>query len=224
MRKLSKKKAIAAAAIACCLALGGGATWAYFADDATAHNVVTSGGIGIQIIEKQATDGGALVDFPKEGVSGVIPGASVSKIVSVRNTDSGEAWVRVSIGQAIAGEGGEALPTAIGGELTGDGAVKGGTPVLSFDLGEGWQLGDDGWYYYAKPVAGGGVTDTLFSQVRFSELMGNEYQGCTANIIVEAQAVQAANNGKSALEAKGWPGGGSGGGEGGQPAAAEGNE
>ena len=34
--------------------------------------------------------------------------------------------------------------------------------------------------------------------------MGNEYQNCTANLIIYAQAVQTANNGETALDAQGW--------------------
>ena len=35
--------------------------------------------------------------------------------------------------------------------------------------------------------------------------MGNEYQNATATVDVYAQAVQTANNGKTALNAQGWP-------------------
>ena len=35
--------------------------------------------------------------------------------------------------------------------------------------------------------------------------MGNEYQNAEATVDVTAQAVQTANNGDSALTAKGWP-------------------
>ena len=58
-----------------------------------------------------------------------------------------------------------------------------------------------------KPVAAGKTTDILFDTVTFAPQMGNEYQNCTANIKISAQAVQTANNGKTVLEAKGWPAG-----------------
>ena len=35
--------------------------------------------------------------------------------------------------------------------------------------------------------------------------MGNEYQNSVANIVIDAQAVQVANNGADVMEAKGWP-------------------
>jgi len=45
----------------------------------------------------------------------------------------------------------------------------------------------------------------LFWEVVFSGVnMTNEYQNCTIEIDVDAQAVQTANNGSSVLEAAGW--------------------
>ena len=49
------------------------------------------------------------------------------------------------------------------------------------------------------------ATEILFDTVHFAPEMGNEYQNCTANIIISAQAVQTANNGDTVMDAKGWP-------------------
>ena len=38
-----------------------------------------------------------------------------------------------------------------------------------------------------------------------NEKTGNDYQNCTVNIDVVAQAIQSDNSGASALEAAGWP-------------------
>ena len=35
--------------------------------------------------------------------------------------------------------------------------------------------------------------------------MGNEYQGATATVDIVAQAVQVDNNGKTVMDAQGWP-------------------
>ena len=59
--------------------------------------------------------------------------------------------------------------------------------------------------YYTVPVAPGQFTEILFDAVTFAFEIGNEYQGCTANIIIAAQAVQASNNGETVMDAKGWP-------------------
>lgn len=216
MRKPNRRKALAAAVVACCLALTGVGTWAYFTNDATAHNVITSGGIGIQIVETQSV-GGAEVEYPTDPIGGVMPGTSVSKIVRVANTDSGEAWVRARVTQAITPAPGiEKLPPL----YDADGAE---VPAVSYDLGEGWLAGEDGWYYYAKPVPKGSSTAELFRQVDFAKEMGNDYQNCTVQLTVEAQAVQTASNkvpeGGSVLDVKGWPADGEGG-----SASAEGAE
>ena len=64
----------------------------------------------------------------------------------------------------------------------------------------------DGWWYYHSSISSGEISKPLFEHVIFSGLgMGNEYQNCTAEIVVTAQAVQQANNGNTVLEAVGWP-------------------
>src|SRR5699024_11934074 len=54
---------------------------AYFSDDVTAHNVITTGGVEVKLIE--TTDGGET--FPVEGITGVMPGQTVTKVVTVDN-------------------------------------------------------------------------------------------------------------------------------------------
>ena len=192
-----KKKILLAAAVMICLAVGASGTLAYFTSENTAHNVITSGGINIEVVEKTKTKEGTLEDFPKEGMSGVMPGTDVSKIVSVKNIGESEEWIRVQVESSIKAADGADLPLTI--ENVG--------PVMTYTVGGGWSLGEDGYYYYAKPVAAGETTDILFDAVKFAPEMGNTYQNCTANIEISAQAVQTANNGKTVLEAKGWPAG-----------------
>ena len=192
-----KKKILLAAAVMICLAVGASGTLAYFTSENTAHNVITSGGVNIEVVEKTQGKDGVLVDFPKEGVRGVMPGSDVSKIVSVKNTGESEAWIRVQVESVIKATDGADLPLMI--ENVGS--------VMTYTVGGGWSLGEDGYYYYDKPVAAGKTTDILFDTVTFAPQMGNEYQNCTANIEISAQAVQTANNGKTVLEAKGWPAG-----------------
>ena len=192
-----RKKVLLAAAVAICLAVGTSGTLAYFTSENTAHNVITSGGVNIEVVEKTQDKNGALVDFPKEGMKGVMPGTDVSKIVSVKNTGESEAWIRVQVESKIKAADGADLPLTI--EKVGS--------VMTYTVGGGWSLGEDGYYYYTKPVAAGETTDILFDTVTFAPQMGNEYQNCTANIEISAQAVQTANNGTTVLEAKGWPAG-----------------
>ena len=50
------------------------------------------------------------------------------------------------------------------------------------------------------------MTKPLFTEVVFDgPNMTNEYQNCTVEVIVTAQAVQSANNGEAVLTADGWP-------------------
>ena len=192
-----KKKMLIVAAATICLAAGASGTLAYFTSENTAHNVITSGGVNIEVVEKTKNTEGVLVDFPKEGMKGIMPGTDVSKIVSVKNTGESEAWIRVQVESVIKAADGADLPLMI--ENVGS--------VMTYTVGGAWSLGEDGYYYYDKPVAAGKTTDILFDTVEFAPQMGNEYQNCTANIEISAQAVQTANNGKTVLEAKGWPAG-----------------
>ena len=58
---------------------------------------------------------------------------------------------------------------------------------------------------FPKPLLEvGGKTTALFEEVEFSPRTGNMYQGAEVTITVTAQAVQAKNNGSSALDAAGW--------------------
>lgn len=192
-----KRKIFILSILVICVASLAAGSLAYFTADGTAHNVITTGGVGIQLIEKTKS-GDTLVDFPEEGLSGILPGASASKIVSVKNTGTAEAWIRVSVTMNMTGSDKTPLPTELSGA---DGMI----PVITFKANGDWTKGEDGYYYYKAPVAAGGATTTLFDEVHFAKEMGNEYQNCTANLIVSAQAVQTANNGETVQQAKGWP-------------------
>ncbi len=192
-----KKKLFSLAVVLICLAILASGTIAYFTAEDTAHNVITSAsGIKIEIVEKTMDDYGTLVDFPEGGIEGVMPGSSISKIVSVENVlGSQEAWIRVHVGQRIVDGQGNDLPLNL----------NSGEQIMTYTVVEDdWTLWE-GWYYYRHPVPAGGVTELLFEQVRFAPGMGNEYQNCTAYIEISAQAVQTANNGDHVMEAQGWP-------------------
>lgn len=190
-----KNKILLAAAAIICITTAATGTLAYFTSEDTAHNVITSGGVNIEVVEKTRDGDGVLVDFPEEGITGVMPGTDVSKLVSVGNTGASEAWIRVRVEAAIKGADGADLPLTIDGDV----------PVMTYEVGRNWSLSEDGYYYYALPVTPGESTELLFDTVSFTSKMGNEYQDCTANIEISAQAVQTANNGQTVLEAQGWP-------------------
>lgn len=197
-----KKKILAIAVIAICACICFGTTLAYFTAEDTAHNAITSGGVGITIVEKTLGDNGTELDFPAEGIQGIMPGSKASKIVSVSNTGASEAWIRVKVEISILGADGAALPTALEQP---DRII----PIVTFVAEEEWVDGGDGYYYYSQPVPAGDKTGILFHEVAFAPEMPNEYQNCTAHIDITAEAVQTANNGIPAggnvTDVLGWP-------------------
>lgn len=191
-----KKKILVLAVMAMFASAAASGTLAYFTAGERVHNVITSGGVGIEIVEKTRDANGAEVDFPTDGIEHVMPGTSVSKIVKVKNSGTARAWIRVEVESSMKDRAGEELPLKIGEDSE---------PVMTYEILDGWIDGQDGYYYYKKPVNADEYTDVLFEHVRFHPKMGNEYQNCIANILISAQSVQADNNGNSVMEAKGWP-------------------
>ena len=181
-------------------------TLAYFTDEVTTRNVITTGNIDIVLNEKTA-DG---LDFPKEGISGVMPGTDVSKIVTITNTGSGTAWIRVQVNTSIQSATGEPLPLKL---------ADGSNAVLINAPSEGWLVypdpgknenvkPEDVYYYYTTALKPGQTTKSLFDTVTFAPEMGNEYQDCKVLVDVSAQAVQVANNIPADLKVTsiaGWP-------------------
>lgn len=185
-----KRRLLAGAVIVICLSLLAYGTLAFFTAEGTARNVITSGEIDIELLEW--ADEEKTTPFPEDGVSGVMPGAEVTKIVEVKNTGSNDAYIRVKVEkQILLSEGVEGEPDS-------------GLMKLDFDETR-WTLGEDGFYYYKDALKPGEVTEPLFASVTFDISMGNLYQNSTAKVDVTAYAVQADNNGSTVTEAKGWP-------------------
>lgn len=175
-------------------------TAAYFTAETRATNVITTGTIDIELVE--TTTGGA--EWPEEGITGVMPGMSVDKQVTVKNNGTADAWIRVKVTSEIKKANGGDLPLIL----------DNGEPVLNIDFNNEWGIledkkGDGVYYVYKEPVAPGDSTDELFTEVTFNPAMDNKYQGCTANVRVQAQAVQYKNNGDQThddySDVKGWP-------------------
>lgn len=119
-----------------------------------------------------------------------MPGTEVVKQVRVKNVATAEAWVRVKLGAQITKDG-QTLPH--------EGVID--YPIASTS----WVKGADGYYYYKEKLAPGAETANLIEKVIFAPGMGNEYQNCTVVLTVTAEAVQVAHNGKTYMEAAGWP-------------------
>lgn len=187
MKEMKKWKIVALCTVLACLSIVASGTLAYFTAQETAHNVITSGGVAIQLHE--FSDRGHDELIPWRDVDGVMPGAEISKIVIVRNTGASEAWVRVKVDKTVILANKD----------------KGNPEVMELDINDTFWTEQDGYYYYNDSLAPGDETPALFTTVLFDPTMGNEYQNCTATIDVKADAVQVANNGDTVLDATGWP-------------------
>ena len=185
---MRKRTILTIAAIVAMLALMIGGSVAYFSAEEKTQNVITTGGVDIEL--KEWADADKTTAFPTDGVDGVTPGTEITKIVEVTNTGASPAWIRVKAEKAIALAKADIQP-----DLT----------LVELDLNTRDWTEQDGWYYYNRILAPEETTVPLFTAVTFSNAMGNEYQNSTATVAVTAQAVQSANNGGSATEAVGWP-------------------
>lgn len=189
-----KKKLLLLAVVAICAAILASGTLAYFASEDQAHNVITTDAVDIEIEEWQNEIGNPYPDDPIE----VMPGVIVSKIATIKNLEA-EAYIRAKFEVVITREDGSVM------ELSPETLASIITVTMN---GEDWlrKDGDGEWWYYNAPVQTGESTEAFFTEVVFDgPNMTNEYQNCTVEVIVKAQAVQTANNGASALEAAGWP-------------------
>lgn len=188
-----KRRIFALAVVMICLSILASTTLAYFTDIGTARNVITSGGIGIEVVEQQLING-TLQPYPSQPIP-VMPAATVSKIVSVQSTDHA-AWVRLNYTVTVYDADGKVM------DIPADELNK----VIVIDPDStSWTL-KDGWWYYTDAVKAGDMTKPLFESVTFSGPdMDNKYQNCTVMVEVTAQAVQHANNGSTVMEALGWP-------------------
>lgn len=189
---MNKKKLYVLMALVIVLAILGTGTLAYFTTRAVVHNVITTGGVKIDLVETMLNDKGQEVDF--EDQTGVMPGQEVSKIVRVENNDA-DAWIRVKVTVSCEGK---AVPASV---MTIDYNTTDWVPDTE----------DPSIYYYKAmvPAPKNGVaqkTTPLFTTVSFSgEGMGNSYMSKAFEVNVQAQAVQYANNGANVMEAAGWP-------------------
>ena len=181
------KKRIVLAALVLLLVCGmAGGTTAYYTTTGQAVNVITMGGIDVELREWIDAEGTPFVD-----VLHVTPGRELPKIAFAENIGPNEAWVRMRF------EKGVELAEGVEGEADLD--------LVSLDLNTADWTEKDGWYYYNRKLLPGEKSEPLFTTVSFAEQMGNLWQESSVTIDVELQAVQVANNGASVLEAAGWP-------------------
>ena len=194
-----KKISVVIALLLIAIAAGVAGTIAYFSDEETAHNVITSGGVSIELIEKTVDESGAEVNWENTEITDAMPGVPVVKKVSVNNVGASEAWIRIGISLSVTAADGSSLPLTFGQD-------NAPVLVLGFATESGWStLQEDGYYYYEQPVTADAATGILLESVTLAPGITNEYQNCTINVVVTAQAVQSKNNGSTWDQATGWP-------------------
>ena len=184
-----KKRLVIVALLVIGIAILSAGTIAYFTSQDTAHNVITSGGVKITLDEWMDEVGGT--PYPAKPVE-VMPGTSVTKIVTVKNQDA-DAWVRARFDVIIRNKDGQEVKPENHEE------------AVQIACSSKW-ISEGDWYYYADALSAEEITEPLFSEVVFDGAsMTNDYQNCTVEVIVYAQAVQSANNGDTPTTAAGWP-------------------
>ena len=189
-----KKKILALSMVAICMSVVAYGTLAYYTASETAENVITSGNVGIELLEWADADRTISYEemYPDNIITDVMPGTDVTKVVEVKNSGDNPVWVRVSVDKQIIMD--EQM----------DEEADTGLMTMDFDT-DNWTVGNDGYFYYTKPLEAGKTTESLFAAVAFDPAMDNTYQNCKAKVEVKAYAVKTANNGTTVEEAKGWP-------------------
>lgn len=202
-----RRKAAIIAVLAALALVGAGLTAAFTTRTAPADNVITFGSVAIKTIQQERQADGSLKDVPAdyevEATSGL-----ASRIVTFQNAGASDLYLRARpVMRAVSGtgedRGGASDVTEFHMDATGSWAQKDG----------------DGWYYYvggekngrlAAATDGSGAGETTTESLMDGiEFVGDFYSavgpGGKFVFTVEVQAVQADNNGGSALEATGWP-------------------
>ncbi|MBR2949864.1 MAG: SipW-dependent-type signal peptide-containing protein [Lachnospiraceae bacterium] len=184
-----KKRIFYIAAILICLSLTTGGTLAYFNTTETATNVITTGGVSIDVLVNGSLESDSDEPIP------VMPATEVDRSITVRSNKQA-AWIRVNYTLTVYDAENKKM------EIPADELKK--VIVITPDNTNWTQK--DGWWYYNTAVKNGETTAPLFEKIAFSGPdMDNKYQLCTLVVDINAQAVQQANNKTSATEALGWP-------------------
>lgn len=185
-----KRRLLVGLVIILCLALAIYETRAYFSSKKILHNVITTGGIKIELLEKE--DKSRAISFPKDSIEEVMPGREIIKSFEVENRGKNQAYIRIKIKKDI----------TLKEEAKEEFGLK--FMILSLE-GQGWIFGEEDCYYYKEALEPGEKTEPFFLSAKFDIRMGNVFQASMAKVSITAHATQVANNANSSLKAKGWP-------------------
>ena len=164
-----------------------GGTSAYYSTTGRAQNIIATSGVSVEILETAIDDTGHVSPF--QNIVDAHPGETYSKIPQVHNIDEGSAWVRIHI-STTAEKDGTPLP------------VPADALTMDFNTSDWTQSGD--YYYYNTTLDAGELTPPIFTNVVINPELPDEYQSAVFSLTVTTEAVQAANNGTTPLNAGGW--------------------
>ena len=163
---------------------------AYYVANETTHNVISTGGINVELIESTVSENGQTMPFTN--LENLLPGQTVSKIPQVKNLGKAPAYIRAKV---------DVSATLADGAVV---EVPSGLVDANYNKAK-WTLSEDGYLYYGEALEEAAITEKLFDTVTLAPELGNIYKDATFAMTVTAEAVQAANNGTSAITATGWP-------------------
>ena len=169
---MDRKKA--AIGIAVPVLLAGMYAWAGPGNSITMQNKISTGVVNISLEEYQDVDGR---EESYQNNQVIVPGQTVSKIPEIRCLAE-PCYVRCSVKWDLPGRDkvSETFPVT-------DGCIRG--------IGEGWVKAGDYWYYTKALGNSEGVR--LFEGIRFPEFSAGDMCGQEIDVIICADAIQAAN-------------------------------
>ncbi len=168
-------------------------TIAYFTDGENDRLVITVDGARLsgEIIEMTVTEDGKP---PVQGPTDIriIPGKTVEKTVSVKNTGTMAMYLRMTVDRTfILSPENEGKPTD--------------PELVAVNLNdEYWEL-RDGFYYYKKVLLSGETTEPIFTNVTFSSKMDNKYTNSRITFTLRAYATQIPAEAESVFDVSTWP-------------------
>ena len=166
-------------------------TSAYYSDSITSDgNRIDTGVLEIQVREMRVNENSGELEVYTGPIS-VMPGVSVSKIVTAYNAGDLPAYIRIRVDQRFE------LAQGVVGTTESD--------LIGWELNTANWAERDGYYYYLTSLAPGAETEPLFTQLTFATQMDNLYEGSLAYVKVTMDAVQSNENGADVFTASGWP-------------------
>lgn len=189
---LERKMHIAIISIALLLISTVVCSYAYFVDTTfSGGNTITTARSDVTLYD--ITDPSHLPDPSNPDFISILPGTEVSKTVYIKNNGSTPVYVRAKIAENITLDAKYA-----------DHQSEIDLSLVSYNIDYGNWTELDGYYYFNTPVGNGESTTSLFSQVKFSEQMGNIYKDSKIFVKVMLEVVQSNGNGETVFDAIGW--------------------